>query len=132
MFLFRLLFKAAPLLLFLLFSRIMREAVRGARVPPGGPFGGAGPSGGPGSSGGTGPRRDTAGPGRARNPYSVLGCSPSASDDEVRRRYRELTARYHPDKFIGQKLDDDFVRLASSKFQEIQEAYARIRSARGI
>ncbi len=126
MLLFRLLFKAAPLLLFLLFSRIMREAFCGARVPPGGPFGGTGPSGGP------GPRHDSAGSGRARNPYSVLGCSPSASDDEVRRRYRELTARYHPDKFIGQKLDDDFVQLASRKFQEIQEAYARIRSVRGL
>ncbi len=45
---------------------------------------------------------------------------------------QELLAKYHPDKFIGQNLDEDFVALASRKFQEIQEAYGRIRSARGI
>jgi DnaJ-domain-containing protein 1 len=120
----RLLLKAAPLLLFLLLSRAARDLFRSYqagqraydRPPPGGPGQG------------------TAGPGRnyRRDPYSVLGRSPSAPDGEIKKRYRELLGKYHPDKFIGQDLDADFVELASKKFQEIQEAYEAIRSRRGF
>ncbi|MFA7622045.1 MAG: DnaJ domain-containing protein [Aminobacteriaceae bacterium] len=121
MLLFRLLLRAAPVLLFMLFSKIMRDAIRGSGIPPG-----------PGPSGNAGKRPGTGEAGRTRDPYLVLGCSRSASDEDIKRRYRELTARYHPDKFIGQKLDDEFVQLASKRFQEIQDAYGRIRSARGL
>ncbi len=125
MLLFRLLLKAAPLLLFFLFSRLLREMLRGEP--------GASRGGNRGSSSRTGGgARYTPPPSGKRDPYAVLGCSPSSSDDEVKKCYRELLGRYHPDKFIGQKLDDDFVALASKKFQEIQEAYSRIRAARGF
>jgi DnaJ like chaperone protein len=50
----------------------------------------------------------------------------------IRKRYRELVAKYHPDKFIGQNLDKEFVELASRKFQRIQEAYERIRRERNM
>jgi DnaJ like chaperone protein len=119
----RLLLKAAPLLLFLLLSRVVRDMFRsyqaGGRAydrPPGGS-----------RQGETGPGRE-----RRRDPYAVLGCSPSSSDVEIKKRYRELLGKYHPDKFIGQDLDADFVELASKKFQEIQEAYEAIRSRRGF
>jgi len=120
----KLLLKAAPLLLFLLFSRAVRDMFRTQQgsgraydqPPPGGSRQGAGAPG-------RGGRRD---------PYAVLGCSPSSSDGEVKKRYRELLGKYHPDKFIGQDLDADFVELASKKFQEIQEAYEAIRSRRGF
>lgn len=126
MFLFRLLLKAAPLLLFFLFSKILKDMLRGAQGSPG-------PSGGArGRSSSGGGAAYTPPPGGKRDPYTVLGCSPSSSNDEIKKRYRELLAKYHPDKFIGQNLDEDFVALASKKFQEIQEAYGRIRSARGI
>ena len=67
-----------------------------------------------------------------RDPYSVLGCSPSASDEEIKKCYREMLGRYHPDKFIGQKLDPEFIRLAERKFQEIQEAYETLRRRRSF
>jgi len=129
-FLFRLLLRAAPLLLFLVFSRIMRDAMRGWYVPPG--PGGAGSPGGSGDGGRSGAPGGEASPRAGRDPYSVLGCSRSSSDEEIKKRYRELAARYHPDKFIGQKLDDEFVALASRRFQQIQEAYGRIRAERGL
>jgi hypothetical protein len=35
----------------------------------------------------------------SNNPYSVLGISPGASEEEVRTAYRELVRKYHPDQF---------------------------------
>ncbi len=124
--LLRLLLKAAPLLLFLLLSRAVRDLFR---VPT--RERGTGPmTGHPMAE--TGPGASAAGrPGGT--PTRVLGCSPSSSTDgEIKKRYRELLGKYHPDKFIGQDLDADFVDLASKKFQEIQEAYDAIRSRRGF
>jgi DnaJ like chaperone protein len=66
------------------------------------------------------------------DPYEILGCKRSDSDDVIRKHYRELVAKYHPDKFIGQNLDKEFIELASRKFQRIQEAYERIRRERNM
>ncbi|MCF4113572.1 MULTISPECIES: J domain-containing protein [Dethiosulfovibrio] len=66
------------------------------------------------------------------DPYIVLGCSRSSSTDEIKKKYRELIAKYHPDRFVGMSLDDDFVKLASKKFQDIQAAYDSIRKERGF
>ena len=54
-----------------------------------------------------------------KNPYEVLGISQSASDDEVKRAYRDLTRKYHPDANVNNPLAD----LAEEKFKEVQEAY---------
>lgn len=57
-----------------------------------------------------------------RDPYSVLGVSPGASDDEVKRAYRELARKYHPDNYQDNPLAD----LAEEKMKEVNEAYDAI------
>lgn len=69
---------------------------------------------------------------KRRDPYSVLGCSADASDEEIKSCYRKMVGRYHPDRFIGQELDQEFVDLATERFKEIQDAYDQIRKMRGI
>ena len=62
----------------------------------------------------------------SKNPYDVLGISPNASDDEVKRAYRDLTRKYHPDANVNNPLAD----LAEEKFKEVQEAYDLIMKER--
>ena len=59
-----------------------------------------------------------------RDPYDVLGVSRGASQDEIRRAYRKLVVKYHPDKV--DHLGDEFRVLAEKKFKEIQEAYQEL------
>ena len=59
-----------------------------------------------------------------RDPYDVLGVSRGASQDEIRRAYRKLVVKYHPDKV--DHLGDEFKVLAEKKFKQIQEAYQEL------
>ena len=61
-----------------------------------------------------------------RDPYSVLGVSPNASDEEVKKAYRELARKYHPDNYQNNPLAD----LAEEKMKEINEAYDTITKQR--
>ena len=63
-----------------------------------------------------------------KNPYDVLGISPGASDDEIKRAYRDLTRKYHPDANVDNPLAD----LAEEKFKEVQEAYDTIMHERSM
>ena len=60
------------------------------------------------------------------DPYSVLGVSPSASDDEIKKAYRDLARKYHPDNYQDNPLAD----LAQEKMKAINEAYDVITKAR--
>ena len=61
-----------------------------------------------------------------RDPYEVLGVSPDAGDDEVKKAYRDLARKYHPDNYINNPLAD----LAEEKMKEINEAYDAITKGR--
>jgi len=61
------------------------------------------------------------------DPYKVLGVSPSASDDEIKKVYREQARKYHPDNYHDNPLSD----LAQEKMKEINEAYDAILRQRG-
>ncbi len=62
--------------------------------------------------------------------YKVLGLTPQATDEEVKRAYRKLALEHHPDRVA--KLGDDVRRAAEKKFQEINAAKERIYKARGL
>ena len=56
------------------------------------------------------------------DPYKVLGVSPDASDEEIKRAYRALARKYHPDNYQNSPLAD----LVSEKMKEVNEAYDEI------
>lgn len=61
-----------------------------------------------------------------RDPYQVLGVSPDASDEEVKKAYRDLARKYHPDNYHDNPLAD----LAQERMKEINEAYESVQSQR--
>lgn len=61
-----------------------------------------------------------------KNPYEILGVSPTATDDEVKQAWRALARKYHPDKYR----DSDLADLASEKMKEINAAYEEIQKMR--
>ena len=61
-----------------------------------------------------------------RNPYDVLGVSPNASNDEIKKAYRNLSRKYHPDSHMNNPLS----ALAEEKFKEVQDAYDKIMKER--
>lgn len=61
-----------------------------------------------------------------RDPYEVLGVSRSASEDEIKKAYKALSRKYHPDANINNPNKDQ----AEEKFKEIQQAYQQIMKER--
>lgn len=60
------------------------------------------------------------------DPYAILGVSPTATDEEIKKAYRELAKKYHPDNYQNSPLSD----LASEKMKEINAAYDEIQNRR--
>ncbi|WP_214000984.1 DnaJ domain-containing protein [Arsukibacterium sp.] len=55
------------------------------------------------------------------NHFRVLGVKNNASDDDIKKAYKRLANRYHPDKLLG--LSDDEKELAASQLQRVKQAY---------
>jgi len=65
-----------------------------------------------------------------KNPYEILGISKNSSDEDVKKAYKELVSKYHPDRV--EHLGEDFKKIAHEKFVEIKNAYEEIKKLRGM
>lgn len=64
------------------------------------------------------------------NAYKILGIDSNATDEDVKKAYREMAKKYHPDKVAY--LGEDVRKSAEQKLQEVNEAYEKIKKQRGF
>ncbi|MGE0637301.1 MAG: TerB family tellurite resistance protein [Bacteroidia bacterium] len=62
--------------------------------------------------------------------YHILEIEPEATDDEVKKAYRRMAVKYHPDKVSH--LGEEFQKAANEKFQKVNDAFQQIKKERGF
>ena len=62
--------------------------------------------------------------------YEILGITKDATNDEVKKAYKKMAMKHHPDKVAG--MGEEVTRKATEKFQAINEAYERIKKERNM
>ncbi|WP_163628853.1 TerB family tellurite resistance protein [Paludibacter sp. 221] len=62
--------------------------------------------------------------------YKVLEIEQSASDDDIKKAYRKMAMKYHPDKLNG--LGDDVKKAGEEKFRSVKDAYDHLKKQRGF
>jgi DnaJ like chaperone protein len=62
--------------------------------------------------------------------YKILELEPGATDEEVKKAYRRMAMKYHPDKVSH--LGDEFRKNADEKFRKVNEAYEKIKKERNL
>ena len=64
--------------------------------------------------------------------YAMLNASPDDSEEDVKRAYRRLMSRHHPDKLVAKGLPEEMMKMATKKTQDIKKAYERIKQSRQL
>jgi len=62
--------------------------------------------------------------------YKILETTPDVTDDEVKKAYRKMAAKFHPDKV--HHLGNEFQKMAEEKFKSVNDAYQQIKKERGM
>ena len=62
--------------------------------------------------------------------YSILEINPNSTDDEVKKAYRKMAIKYHPDKVSH--LGNELKNIAEEKFKSVNDAYRNIKKERSI
>jgi DnaJ like chaperone protein len=62
--------------------------------------------------------------------YKILEIDPSSTNEELKKAYRRMAMKYHPDKVSH--LGEEFRKSAESKFKKVNEAYEKIKKERNI
>ena len=81
-----------------------------------------------GYSGSSGDSRGSKSSSYNKDPYRVLGIDSSATDDEVKKAYRKMAMKYHPDRVAG--MSEEMQRNAAEQMKEINQAYEVIKERR--
>ena len=68
----------------------------------------------------------------AADAYAILGVDESCSDAELKRAYRRMMSRHHPDKLVAKGLPEEMMRVATEKTREIRAAWDRLKEARAL
>lgn len=108
------------------------ESIKNRYASGGTSSGGSSSYGNSRSSGSRGGSYGPSGGGGTDSHYSVLGCTSSSSDAEVKKAYRKKVSEFHPDKIAAKGLPEEFSKFANDKFREIQEAYEEIKKVRNF
>ena len=66
----------------------------------------------------------------ASDAFKVLGIDSSATETEIKKAYRKMAIKHHPDKY--NQMGEEHQKAAKEKFQKLQEAYETIKKERGM
>ena len=64
------------------------------------------------------------------NAYDILGVSKKSTNEDIKKSYRKMVKKYHPDRLNN--VSEDVIEMAKIKFQSVKDAYDRIRSERNF
>jgi len=63
--------------------------------------------------------------------YQILGIDKNANCGEIKKKYKELAKKYHPDKVASKDLDEEFIKFAEEMFKKINNAYEILNKIKG-